>query len=353
MERDRSMRMMTHSLFGPRRCNMLAAALLATACLSAQAQYAGPAVTPATGADAPLAAMHISYVDAVIVPGDVISITTYGAPELTIAATTSTGSLTTTAGAVGGMKVGGLGEVTLPFLGTVKLAGMTPAQASAYLRKALLDGGFLADPQVIVGLVESPTRVITVLGEVARPSPVPAFGQLRLMDAISACGGFTPLASHTVTVHRRGVADPITVDLGVDPKAANLANIPLLPGDTVVVSKVGNIFVVGEVKTVSSFPAATNAPITVMRAIAMAGGLRYSAALSKARIIRTSADNQRIEIDLDLKKLMQGKQQDVALAANDILFVPANTFKAVVAAGGVGVAESLFYGATYAEATLK
>jgi polysaccharide export outer membrane protein len=330
----------------------LAAAFLAAACLSAQAQFAGPSVAPTSTAGAPLSAMQIPYMDAVILPGDLISISAYGAPEMSV----SPSSFVETAGgggAASGIKVGARGEVTLPFLGTVKLAGMTLPQASVFLRNALLEGGYLADPQVVVGVVESPTRVVTVLGEVAKPSTVPAFEQLRLMDAVSACGGLTPLASHIVTLHRRDQADPITVDLGVDPKTANLANIPLLPGDTLVVSKVGNIYVVGEVKSSTVFPASSNAPVTVMRAIAMAGGLRYSAALSKARIIRSTADNRRVDIQLDLKKLMHGKQQDVVLASDDILYIPANTFKAIVAAGGVGVAESLFYGATYAESTLK
>jgi polysaccharide export outer membrane protein len=335
-----------------RRGPFLACAVLAVGCLSIQAQFAGPAVAPASTAGAPASAMHLDYEDAVILPGDVISITTYGAPELTVTAATSTGDLTGE-GMVSGIKVGGLGEVTLPFLGTVKLAGMTPPLASAFLDKGLREGGFLADPQVSVALVNSPSRVITMLGEIVKPAPVPAYSQVRLLDALSACGGFTPLASHIVTIHRRDRADPILADLGVDPKTANLANIPLLPGDTVVVSRVGNIYVVGEVRNVASFPASSNAPLTVMRAITMAGGLKYSAALSKARIIRTTATNQRVEIQLDLKKLMHGKQQDVVLASDDILFVPSNTFKALVAAGGVGVAEGLFYGATYAEATLR
>jgi len=102
--------------------------------------------------------------------------------------------------------------------------------------------------------------------------------------------------------------------------------------------------VLGYVKTPAAIPLANNAPITVLRALAMVGGVNYGAGLSKARIIRTTADNQQVEIRLDLKKIMFGQQQDVALLSNDILLVPANAFKAGMAAGGAGVVASLLYG---------
>jgi polysaccharide export outer membrane protein len=242
-----------------------------------------------------------------------------------------------------GVKVGAKGEISLPYLGSVKLAGLTPTEAAAYLANALKQGGFLVDPQISVQIVDSPTRSITVIGEVMKPSPVPAFGQLRLLDAISACGGFTPLASHTVTVRRAGQQDAISVELGTDARMANASDIPLMPGDTVIVPRVGSVFVLGYVKTPAAIPLSGNAPITVLRALAMAGGVNYGAGLSKARIIRTTAENQQVEIRLDLRKIMFGRQQDVTLLSNDILLVPANAFKAGMAAGGAGVVASLLY----------
>lgn len=298
------------------------------------AQYAGPAVTtqsPHAGASA--AAMTATYGEAKITPGDVISIATYGAPELT----------TIAAGASAGLKVGAQGEIVLPYLGTVRVAGLTPSEASLYLERELKEKGILVDPQVSVELQDSPTRVIAVLGEVQKPAPVPAFGQLRLMDVISACGGFTPLASHTITVRRPGDANPITVQLGTDPKTTDESNIPLMAGDTVIVPKVGNVYVVGQVKTPEAIPLSSNAPITVMRAISMSGGLKYGAALSKAMIVRTTPDHQQVQIMLDLKKVQDGKEKDVALASDDILYVPTNGFKAAISTGGA--AQSAVYAA--------
>jgi len=319
---------------------------------AAFAQYVGPSVAlPQLPANAPDTAMKVEYDEIKIMPGDIISIVTPGIPELTTSTSTANGGITTGgSGPVAGLKVDTKGQIALPYLGTVVVAGLTTSEAAAFLSKSLIERGVLVDPQVSVALIDSPTRLITVLGEVQKPMPLPAYGHLRLLDAISACGGLTPMASHAVTVRRQGVADPISIELGVDPKTATVGNIPLLPGDTVIVPKVGNIFVVGEVKTSEVFPLAGNAPVTVMRAITMAGGLKYSAALSKARIYRTTADNQHIEIMLDLKKLMNGKQQDVALLSEDVLFIPANAIKAAMSSGGASIGAALlntgFYGAT-------
>jgi polysaccharide biosynthesis/export protein len=316
---------------------------------SAMAQFAGPAITtlsPPAGSST--AALSAKYGDMRIMPGDIIAIATYGAPELSTTATTTVdlpGSVATTP--VQGIKVGAQGEIVLPYLGVVKVGGMTQAEASEYLEKSLKDAGILVNPQVTVELVDSPTRVITVMGEVQHPSTVPAFGELRLLDVISACGGFTPLASHTLTVRRRGQDEPITILLGTDPRNTDETNIPLMAGDTVIVPKVGSIFVVGQVHTPEAIPLASNTPITVLRAISISGGLNFGAALSKTVIIRTLPNNQRVEISLDLKKIMNGKQKDVALASDDVLLVPTNGFKAGLAGGGGAVAASSLYGIGY------
>ena len=237
-----------------------------------------------------------------------------------------------------GIKVGTQGEIILPYLGVVKVGGMTPPEVALYLEKELKEKGILVDPQVSVSLVASPTRVITVVGEVQKPAPVPAFGTLRLLDVISACGGFTPLASHTITVRRPGDPQPITVILGSDPRTTDETNIPLMAGDTVIVSKVGNVFVIGQVKSPSAIALSSNTPITVMRAIAMSGGVNFGAALSKVVVIRKTPNDQHVEIQMDLKKVMQGKERDIALASDDVLLVPGNGFKQSVAAGGAGIA---------------
>ena len=109
----------------------------------ASGQFAGPAVSGSTaGTSSPVSALKARYDAVKIMPGDVISITTYGAPELTTSTTTSTDAPGNTSGAsssVNGIKVGAQGEIVLPYLGVVKVAGMTPSDAAAYLEQELKD----------------------------------------------------------------------------------------------------------------------------------------------------------------------------------------------------------------------
>lgn len=323
--------------------------LLLSGAAVAFGQFAGPPITtPFPAGGAPASALAAHYADVKIMPGDVISIETYGAPELSTTALTSTNLPGVTGGeAVPGIKVGAQGEIVLAYLGVVKVAGMTPPQAAEYLAKLLKDGGFLVDPQVSVQLVDSPTRVITVVGEIVKPQPVPAFGQLRLLDVISACGGFTPLASHTITVRRLGQTGSTTVILPTDPKETDAANIPLMAGDTVVVPRVGDVYVVGQVKEPKAIPLSGNAPVTVLRAISMSGGLLPGAALSRVTIVRTLPDRQHVQITLDVAKVMKGKERDVALMSDDLLLVPRNGFKAGMATSGAGVAGGVASGLVY------
>lgn len=331
------------------RTLIASAAFVLFSAVAALAQFAGPSIATASpAASAPAAALVAHYNDVKIMPGDVISIETYGAPELSTTAATSTNLPGANSSApVPGVKVGAQGEIVLPYLGVVKVAGMTPPQAATYLSKLLKDGGFLVDPQVSVQLVDSPTRVITVVGEVVRPQPVPAFGQLRLLDVISACGGFTPLASHTLTIRRLGETDATMVILPTDPKETDAANIPLMAGDTVFVAKVGDVYVVGQVKEPKAIPLSGNAPVTVLRAISMSGGLLPGAALSRVTIVRTLPDRQHVQITLDVAKVMKGKERDVALMSDDLLLVPRNGFKSGMAATGAGIVGGVSSGLVY------
>src|ERR1035438_339961 len=95
------------------------------------AQSVGPALTsPPRVAGAPDAAMSAEYGDVSIAPGDVISITTYGAPELSTSAQTSASTIFAPAAPIlQGVKVGAMGDIVLPYLGTVKVAGLTPSEA--------------------------------------------------------------------------------------------------------------------------------------------------------------------------------------------------------------------------------
>jgi polysaccharide export outer membrane protein len=307
-------------------------AIAALLCSAVYGQFAGPAVSvakPETNAQQNMSSSALA--SAKLMQGDVVSIQTVGAPELTVT----------------GVHLDATGDIVMPYIGAIHLIGKTPSEVGTEMRQKLIAAGILVDPQVTVAIVDSPARTISIVGEVKSPHLVPAVTSLRMLDVLSAAGGLTAEASHNITVRRPGEPGPITVLLAVDPKETDPSNIELLPGDTVIVPKVGNVFVLGEVKAPQSFPLSGNDPITVMRALTMAGGVKFGAAMSRARIIRRNGTTPPQEISIDVHRIMAGKDPDPQLLSDDILFLPTNSFKAAIAGGGASVAASSLYGIGY------
>jgi hypothetical protein len=116
-------------------------------------------------------------------PGDLIEVSVYGAPDY-----------------IKDVRVGSSGDVTLPLAGTVKVGGLTPAQAEALIAKRLSDGNFFNAPRVSVLEKEFTTQGISVLGEVQKPGVYQMPGPRKLFDALSAAGGTTPRAGNTVSL---------------------------------------------------------------------------------------------------------------------------------------------------------
>ena len=244
-------------------------------------------------------------------PGDLIDVSVFNVPELTSE-----------------MRVTGDGNISVALVGSVHIADLTTTEAESAIHDKLVEGGFLRNPQVTVFVKEFVTQGISVLGEVSRPGIYPLMGSRRLFDAISAAGGMTDKAGRMVTITRREKPnEPISVVLDKDTAKSTASNVNIFPGDTVVVSKAGVVYVVGEVARPSGFIMDNNESLTVLQAIALAQGLTRDARLSGSKIIRKTPEGLH-EVSLDLGKLLQGKQADVAMQNEDILFIPRNGAKA-------------------------
>lgn len=96
------------------------------------------------------------------------------------------------------------GAVPVPFAGSVSVQGLTPAQASAAVRRALV--GKVANPQVIVTMAGNTSNAVTVLGEVRNPGRQPlAANNDRILDVIAAAGGSSrSVYDVTVRIQRGG-----------------------------------------------------------------------------------------------------------------------------------------------------
>jgi polysaccharide export outer membrane protein len=257
------------------------------------------AATPSVANPAPTTEMLIGS-------GDLLEVSVYGAPDY-----------------IKQVRVNAAGEITLPLAGTVKIGGMTTAQAEAVIAKTLSDGGFFRDPRVSVLEKEYSTQGISVLGEVTKPGIYPLPGSRSLFDAISAASGVTARAGSIVSItHRNDPEHQTTVILSNNGKNSGSANVPLYPGDTVMVSKAGIVYVTGAVSKPGGF-VMENAHMTVLQAVAMAQGANPTAALDKAEVIRNAGQGTKPEeIPIPLKKILTAKAPDVNLQENDIVFIP-------------------------------
>jgi polysaccharide export outer membrane protein len=224
------------------------------------------------------------------------------------------------------VRVGADGNVVLNFIGPVEVAGKTTEQAQAAIAKKMVAGGFFTDPQVSVFAKEYATQGVSVLGEVQKPGVYPLLGARTLFDLLSVAGGTTPKAGKVVSItHRDTPMTPTSVSLSNDATESVHSNIAIFPGDTIVVSKAGIVYVVGDVHRPSGV-AMENGSMTVLQAIAMAEGANATAALNKAKLIRRTPSGP-LELPLALKDMLASKSPDVRLQAEDIIFVPNSVAK--------------------------
>src|SRR5579863_5547206 len=241
--------------------------------------------------------------------GDLIDVAVYNVPELTTKARIST-----------------KGEIYLPLIDYINVAGMTAEEAEALIQKRLSDGGFVKNPHVTLFVDQYASQGASILGEVVRPGVYPVPGQQRLFDVISAAGGFTEKAGRSITVtHRDQPEKPITVPLSRNISDNPESNIAILPGDTIIVRKADLVYVVGDVGRPSGF-LMDNAHLTVLQAIALAGGTTHTANLGGARIIHRGPAGL-TETPVELKKILRAKAPDMTMQADDILFVPTSATK--------------------------
>jgi polysaccharide export outer membrane protein len=245
----------------------------------------------------------------VIGPGDLIEVTVFGASDFDKQ-----------------VRVSDDGEVALPFIAPVAVVGLTPRQAEDIIAERLSEGGYFNNPRVSVFVKDYATQGISVLGEVQKPGIYQMLGSRTLLDAVSMAGGVTPKAGRVVTItHREHPDSPQTVSLsntGNDPANNNLQ---LHPGDIVMVSKAGIVYVVGAVRQPTGI-VLENPSLTVLQAIAMAQGTDPTAALNGAKLIRKSS-SQPTEVPLPLKRILAGKSPDVKVQADDIIFIPSSAAK--------------------------
>jgi polysaccharide biosynthesis/export protein len=239
--------------------------------------------------------------------GDLIEMTVYDVPELT----TKT-------------RISSNGDIYCALIGPTHVAGLTTEEAAKLIEKRL--SVFLKDPYVSLFVTEYASQGASLLGEVAKPGIYPVLGEQHLFDLISASGGLTEKAGHSITVtHRSNPDHPVTVPLSRNLSDNPESNIKVFPADTIVVRKADIVYVVGDVGRPSGLLMDASG-LTVLKAVALAGGTTRTAKLSGAKILHKGPDGM-IETPVHLKKILQAKAPDLSLQADDVLVVPSSAGK--------------------------
>jgi polysaccharide biosynthesis/export protein len=272
--------------------------------------------------------------------GDVLEIRVFDRPQLSREA----------------MRVDGSGRIRMPLIQDEFVAacqtelGLAEEIAARYRT-------YLKNPQVEVFVKEFNSEPVAVIGAVNKPGSFQLQRRVRLRELLTLAGGPSPDAGESIQVIRdesglacdanSNRATVTNVDFAprygggaaiADATASSSADATLVsiklqailrgdggsnpyirPGDFIHIPKADQVFVVGNVYKPSSL--ALTEPLTVSRAIAMAGGVLPNTKRSRIRIVRAQRDGN-TELYVDLEQINRRQQADLLLEANDIVEVP-------------------------------
>jgi polysaccharide biosynthesis/export protein len=230
----------------------------------------------------------------------------------------------------GERRVSEAGVINLPLLGDVAVAGKTTAEVIQALKK-LLEDKYMQRASVDVQVLEFRSRPISVLGAVKQPGNLGFSGRWTLLEALTAAGGVIENHGNVVHILRRsdnGLSDQVTIDLNDlllkgDPRL----NIPIYANDLINVPGTAdiNVYCLGEVTRPGAVSFKSNERITVLTAIAHAGGLTDRAS-KRVLIKRAGSSSGPQEITVDYKKILAGKEPDVELKQGDVIVVKESFF---------------------------
>lgn len=271
----------------------LCASLVAIATLAVPCAHAQPAAAPAAGE----AALYR------IGPGDTVRIAVYQSPDL---------SLET--------RVSESGLISYPLIGSIRLGGLTVSQAEAALADALRKGDFIKNPQVTVMVTQVRANQVNVLGQVGKPGRVPLdVAGMRLTDVLALAGGVTTTAGAdtvVVTGQRNGQPFRKEVDLPrMFAPGGRGDDIEIQPGDAIWVDRYPVVYLYGEVQRPGQLRLERG--MTVMQALATAGGLTQRGTQRGLRVSRRAANGQVQQLELSL---------DDTLLPGDVVFVRESLF---------------------------
>jgi polysaccharide export outer membrane protein len=237
------------------------------------------------------------------------------------------------------------GYISVPMIGRVPAGGLTAEQLEVRLAQKL--GAYLTRPEVTVIVTEYRSQPVSVLGEVNNAGIVQLRGSKTLVEVLSLAGGLKPEAGHWIEITRHIEWGRIPLATAQDDATGNFSvarvsyqaivnssnpveNILICPNDVISVPRGSLVYVAGQVHKSGGFVLREKESMSVLQALSLAEGPAATAALNNARILRSGAGGAgRAEIPVDVKKIYDGRKPDVPMQAEDILFIPNSTGKAI------------------------
>jgi len=294
---------------------------LLSCCLAFSQTYSSPAgAMPVANQNTSVRPGNVGEAESAISPDDVLEVYVMDVAELSRQ-----------------YRVSPTGKVVFPLLPDALTAdGLTPTQFSDALGQQLRERGLVTNPHIVVTIISSRLKAVSITGAVKMPQIYPVFGKTTLLDVLSQAQGLADDASNVAVISRGTVGAQATgqtmqsVDIKKLLTDVNPAdNIAVYPGDRITVPHAGIVYVVGAVNKPGGFMIKTANGMTVLQALAMAEDVKLNSVKSKAVIIRASAKapEGHEQIPVNLNHVLEGKQPDTVLLADDILYVPESASK--------------------------
>ena len=259
-------------------------------------------------------------------PGDLLDIRIFNRPQLSRDA----------------VRVEGAGVIRMPLIeGEIMAACKTEGELAKEIATRYLK--FYKNPQVDVFIKEYHAREVALIGAVTEQGRYQLSRRMRLLELLTYAKGPSEKAGETVNIVRGSKPDIceanshfvddasgfISLRLNDTLRGEEKANPYVQAGDIVSIPEAAQVYVVGNVYSPKALP--LREPISVSRAIAMAGGPLRDSKTDRVRIVRQQPGSAaRSEIYVNLKAIARKQADDVILQANDIVEVQESTGKSII-----------------------
>jgi polysaccharide biosynthesis/export protein len=239
------------------------------------------------------------------------------------------------------VRVEGDGMIRMPLIeGEIQAACKSEGELASEIARRYLK--YYRNPQVDVFVKEYHAREVALIGAVNEQGRYQMQRRLRLLDLLSFAKGPSDKAGQTINIVRGPRTDIcgnngestsdeggfISFRLSDTLRGEEKANPYVQSGDIVTIPEAEQVYVVGNVYSPRSV--SLKEPITVSRAIAMAGGPLRDSKTDRIRIVRQQPNGEKSEMYVNLSAIARKRAEDVMLQPNDIVEVPESTGKSVI-----------------------